>query len=148
MSRDRSVAADGDVAADRNVSCSMRHVRQMEAPACASTEKRNHAESEADHKTDQIEVRPGHWIRLPWEALRLRWLRTASGSSASSKRSASPGVSRIAPNSRKQLRVSLWRAHLMSTSLTSRSLTKRSEPCNNQTSSLPSVVRRSLVSSV
>src|SRR5581483_5452329 len=116
---------------------------QVHVPVQASEHERQKTEGESHCKTDEIEIGPSHFDRLPSGRLG-----TLSGRSASSKRSARPGVSRIAPNNIRQARVSFWRAALSRTSLTSGSLAKRSEPCSSHTSSLPSVVRRSETSSV
>ena len=88
----------------------------MHVPAQTSGEKRQQAEEKSHRETDQIEICPGHSRRLPSLA-RVR-CPPRSGCNASSKRSASPGVSRIAPSSRKQRRVSFSRAALIRTSLT------------------------------
>src|SRR4051812_21477879 len=113
--------------------------------ANSAGDKHHDAKNETDDKTDEIEISPGH--RRP-PLLPLRALALACGCKASSNRSASPGVSRIAPRSKMHLRVSFSRAAFSKTSLNSGSLAKCSEPCNSQTSSLPSTVRRSEVNSV
>src|SRR6184192_612867 len=104
---------------------------------------REQAKDKSHDKTKEIKIRPCH-TGLPCSARVTD--RAASGLRASSSRSASPGVSRIAPSNKKHRRVSLWRAALIRTPLTSGSLAKRSEPCNNHTSNFPSVVRKSEVS--
>src|SRR5581483_2244354 len=101
-------------------------------------------EQEPDDKTDEIKICPGH-SRSPFLTCESP---AARGCKASSRRSASPGVSKIAPSSTKHLRVSFSRASLMKILLSSPSPAKRSEACNNHTSRLPSVVRKSEVSSV
>ena len=123
-------------------------MRQMQpAEARASEHERKETEAEADRETDQIEVGPVKPVSSVIGFASLPHSRScrgdglplpaaSSGRSASSKRSASPGVSRIAPNSRKQRRVSFSRAALISTLLTSGSLANFSEPCSSQTSSL------------
>src|SRR5262249_40538288 len=90
----------------------MKMKRQM--PMVSAQQKRKHAECEPNGETDEIEIGPCHRDRLPSLSLEIS---PRSGCSASSNRSASPGVSKIAPSSRKQLRVSFWRAALISTSL-------------------------------
>src|SRR5437773_12273949 len=114
-------------------------VREMQAQTAG--EKNHHTQKEPDDKTHQVEISQSHRRppRLPLVAF---------GFSASSNRSANPGVSRIAPINRKALRVSFSRAALIRISLNSRSPAKRSEPWSNHTSSLPSTVRKSEVSSV
>src|SRR6185312_2570242 len=118
---------------------------KRQVPAQASHEKRNNAEGKTHGKAEKIKIGPCHSDRLPSRAFGSF---AASGCKASSSRSASPGVLRIAPSNRRQRRVSFSRAALIKTSLTSGSLAKRSEPCSSQTSSLPSTVRKSEVSSV
>src|SRR5438128_4869427 len=120
----------------------MRKMRQMET----AHQEREQAKDKSHGKTKEIKIRPCH-TGLPCSARDVTD-RAASGLSASSSRSASPGVSRIAPSNRKHRRVSLWRAALIRTPLTSGSLAKRSEPCKSHTSNFPSVVRKSEVSSV
>src|SRR5215475_10154233 len=115
------------------------HLREVQAQAAGDED--HHTQKEPDHKTDQIKIRPGH-SRAPFLPLPV------AGCNASSSLSASPGVSRIAPISRKLFRVSLSRANLVRTSLTSLSLAKRSEACSSHTSSFPSTVRKSDVNSV
>src|SRR5215470_11527831 len=97
------------------------HLREVQAQAAGDED--HHTQKEPDHKTDQIKIRPGH-SRAPFLPLRVT---LAPGCKASSSLSASPGVSRIAPISRKLFRVSFSRASLMRTSLTSLSLANRSE---------------------
>src|SRR5581483_2262900 len=117
-------------------------VRKMEPRP--SKCKNEHAQKEPDDETDEIKVRPGH-SRTPFLAFELA---SAWGCSASSNRSASPGVSKIAPSSRKHLRVSFSRASLIRMLLSSASPANLSEACKSQTSMRPSVVRRSEVNSV
>src|SRR5947199_9373767 len=101
----------------------MRQVQFSEMRSCKDEGEKT--ETEADRETDQIEIRPGHRIRLPSpDALGGR---LPSGCKASSRRSASPGVSRVAPNSRKHPRVRFSRAPVISTLLTSGSLARPSE---------------------
>src|SRR6266567_8193583 len=109
----------------------------------SASHKHQQAQEEPHDKTDQIKIRPGH-RRPPLSLLPL----LACGCNASSSRSASPGVSRIAPSRRMHLRVSFSRAALIKTSLNSASAANRSEPCSSQTSSFPSTVRKSEVNSV
>src|SRR5205085_9117013 len=70
-------------------------VRHVQVPARPAAQKCEHAEGKTHGETNQVKICPRHWTRLPSALRRLRWVRAASGSSASSKRSASPGVSRI-----------------------------------------------------
>src|SRR5882762_9260799 len=128
---------------DRRASVEVKMKWQM--PMHATKYKREHAKHKTYGKADEIKIGPRHSDRLP--SLPLEPF-VAFGSNASSKRSVRPGVFRIAPINRKQRRVSLSRAALSSTSLTSGSLAKRSAPCSSQTSSFPSVVRKSETSSV
>src|ERR1051326_8834460 len=114
-------------------------------PAVSTEKERQHAERKPNCKTDEIEISPRHGDFLPSLTLEIS---PRSGCNASSNRSASPGVSKIAPSNRKQLRVSFCRAALIDTSLTALSLAKRSAPCRSQRSSLPSVVRKSDTNSV
>src|SRR6476469_9067366 len=88
-------------------------VRVREMQAQPTGDENHHAQKEPDHKTDQIKIRPGH-SRAPFLPLPV----AACGCNASSSLSASPGVSRIAPISKKLFRVSFSRASLISTSLT------------------------------
>src|SRR5262249_19657573 len=124
--------------------CSRMPMRYMRQTPAHSSKKREQAEKEARHETDQIESCPGHIRLLLFSPSEL----TDAGLSASNRRSARSGVSRIAPSSRKQLRVSVWRAVWIITWLISGSLAKRSAPCSSHTSSFPSVVRKSEISSV
>src|SRR5581483_1466742 len=119
-------------------------MKVRQAQMRAANQENHHAQEESDHKTDQIKICPGHSRApfLPFEGV------AACGCSASSSRSASPGVSRIAPSNKKHFRVSFSRASLIKTLLSSSSPAKRSEACKSQTSRLPSVVRKSDVSSV
>src|SRR5947208_64473 len=124
---------------------------ERQVPMQASQQKRQQAEDKSKSETDEVEICPCHCDRL--RSPTGLWFRAAggfriSGLSASSKRSARPGVSRIAPSRRKHRRVSFSRAAFKRTSLTSGSLANRSDPWSSHTSSLPSIVRRSEVSSV
>ena len=51
--RDRGVSAE--------VQVSRMPMRKVKMPVRASAEKRDQAEGESNHKTDQIEVRPRRW---------------------------------------------------------------------------------------
>src|SRR5438309_9872379 len=109
-----SNSAVTDVAA-----CSpMRKMRQMET----AHQKREQAKDKSHGKTKEIKIRPCH-TGLPCSARDVTD-RAASGLSASSSRSASPGVSRIAPSNRKQRLVSLSRAALSRTQHNSGALAK------------------------
>src|SRR5947209_4437845 len=101
------------------VTMEMRQVQFSEMRCCKDEGEKT--ETEADRETDQIEIRPGHRIRLPSPDALRPWLPSTDspGRNASSRRSASPGVSRMAPSSRKHRRVSFSRAALISTLLTS-----------------------------
>src|SRR5208282_2882 len=127
-----------------NMPARVRKVRQMHMPAKSAGDERNRAEQKTDGETGQIKISPSHIPSRCRDHIsdhRFRLLgaapvpRAASGRSASNRRSASPGVFRISPSSNRQRRVSLSRATLIRTSLTSGSLAKRSEPCNSHTSS-------------
>src|SRR5207237_10484668 len=78
----------------------MRKMRQMET----AHQKREQAKDKSHGKTKEMKIRPCH-TGLPCSARDVTD-RAASGLSASSSRSASPGVSRIAPSNRKHRRVS------------------------------------------
>src|SRR5208337_2007315 len=125
-----------------NMPAAMRKVREMHMPAQSARDKRNRAQQKTDGETDQVKISPSHIpspSHVPGHRFRLLGAapvaRSGSGRRASNRRSASPGVFRISPSSSRQRRVSLSRATLIRTSLTSGSLAKRSEPCRSQTSS-------------
>src|SRR3954463_14310998 len=126
-----------------NVGCRRMKMKMRDMQMQASGQKHQHAQEESHDKTDQIKICPGH-SRPPFFPCEF----VPCGCSASSNRSASPGVSRITPNRRKHLRESFCRATLIRTSVSAGSPANRSDACNSQTSKLPSVVRRSDVSSV
>ena len=67
MSGNRRV---GDMSAERQVSAMP--MRKMKVPERASARNEIRLKAETDHETDQIKIRPGHWIRLPSADLRLR----------------------------------------------------------------------------
>src|SRR5579872_412168 len=117
------------------------NMREVEMEA--SAQKHQRAQEEPHDETDQIKICPGH-SRPPFLPREF----VACGCSASSRRSASPGVSKIAPSKIKHLRVSFSRASLIRTLVSSGSPAKRSDACSSHTSRLPSVVRKSDVSSV
>src|SRR5204863_10065376 len=129
----------------KSVTLESGHVNVYVRKLKSASEKHYDTQKKANDKTDKIKISPGH-SRPPF--LPLRPLALACGCKAASKRSARPGVSRIAPRSKMHLRVSFSRAALIRTSLNSGSFAKRSEPCSSHTSSLPSTVRRSEVNSV
>src|SRR5581483_6234121 len=97
------------------VSMQARYMSLRKVQPRASKNKNEHAQKKSDDETDEIEIRPGH-SRTPFLAFELA---PACGCSASSNRSASPGVSKIAPSSRKHLRVSFSRASLIKMLLSS-----------------------------
>src|SRR4029077_15625994 len=96
--------------ANVNARLQMQGGKIRKSPVQAPSQEHQRAECEAYGEADEIEIRPGHGRRLLSPACCGF---AASGVSASSNRSARPGVSRIAPSRRKQRRVSWWRAALI-----------------------------------
>src|SRR5438067_13141115 len=97
--------------------CTHVHMRagmnvEWKVPVNPSHEEQEKAEQESHRKTDQIKICPRHSHGLPLPfCLRLCWRRScASGFNTWSNRSASLGVSKIAPNRIRQPRESSCRA--------------------------------------
>src|SRR5262249_36010372 len=140
-------AAAAAVVASRKAGMMADGVRQVQVQMGAA-KKRHQAQREAHEKADEVDVGPGHG-RLPFPERRTPTaVPVAPLSRTGSRRSARPGVSRIAPSSARHWREFGWRASASRALLTSALRRNRSAPLISQRSSRSSKAPASDASSL